>query len=240
MPAMSEAVCWALIPAAGTGSRMDADRPKPYLTINDKTIIEHALRPFCEHEAICGIVVVTAAADAYWPHLALAGHEKISRADGGQQRCHSVLNGLLALERQADKDDWVLVHDAARPCITPADIDRLIDTLTGHPVGGALGVPVTDTMKRTNAEREVIETVAREQLWHAMTPQMFRLGRLKAALQQAMDDNVIVTDEMQAMERLGMRPKLIACGRHNIKVTHAEDVALAAFYLRGKDSSPCV
>ena len=224
---------WAVIAAAGSGHRLGAEIPKQYLKIDDKPIIEYALRPFCDHAAIRGIVVVTAADDGHWPTLAIAAHEKIRRADGGEARCHSVLNGVHSLREQAEAkaDDWVLVHDAARPCLRSADIDGLIGALRDHPVGGGLAMPVRDTMKRTNAETEVTATVEREHLWHALTPQMFRLEKLDTALQSALDQGVLVTDETQAVELGGLKPKLVACGAHNIKVTRAEDLPLAEFYL---------
>ncbi|MGI9229078.1 MAG: 2-C-methyl-D-erythritol 4-phosphate cytidylyltransferase [Gammaproteobacteria bacterium] len=231
---MSGAAFWAVIPAAGIGSRVGAAVPKQYLTINDKAIIEYAIQPFCEHAAINGVVVVTAANDTHWQTLTVAGQAGIERTDGGKERCHSVLNGLHSLRQQAAADDWVLVHDAVRPCLRATDIDKLIQALDEHPVGGSLAMPVRDTMKRSNAKAEVTATVERQHLWHALTPQMFRLGKLEAALQAALDKGVSVTDETQAMELSGLTAKLVPCGAHNIKITRAEDLALAEFYLAGQ------
>ena len=226
------AACWAVIPAAGRGSRFGGRTPKQYLSIHGKTVLEHSLRPFCEHPAVKGVVVATAADDAYWPTLAVAGHARVRHVVGGKERCHSVLNGLRGLPEDAAEEDWVLAHDAARPCVRPADIDALLRELRAHPVGGALAMPVRDTMKRTNPQAEVTETVERELLWHALTPQMFRLGMLRTALQDALDNGRLATDETQAIELRGLRPKLVACGAHNIKITRAEDLPLAEFYLR--------
>ena len=223
---------WAVIPAAGIGRRMGADKPKQYLKLLNRTVIEHSLLPFCEHPQIKGIAVVVADDDEYWPTLALSGHAGIVRAPGGRERCHSVLNGLKRIAEFAGNDDWVLVHDAARPCVTAADIDQLIAGLRDHPVGGILAVPVRDTVKQAGQDHEIQATLARERLWRALTPQMFRLGPLQEAIALAVADNLIVTDEAQALEHRGYRPGIVQGGSHNIKVSLTEDLALAEFYLK--------
>ena len=223
---------WTVIPAAGIGRRMGADRPKQYLKLLDRTVIEHSLLPFCEHPLVKGIAVVVADEDQRWATLALSGHARIVRASGGSERCHSVLNGLNRLAEFADDADWVLVHDAARPCVTTVDIDRLIAGLREHPVGGILALPVTDTVKQAGAEHEIEQTLARERLWRALTPQMFRFGLLREAIAAAAGDGSLVTDEAQALERRGYRPAIVQGGSHNIKVSLAEDLALAEFYLK--------
>ena len=152
---------WAVIPAAGIGSRMQAEIPKQYLQINDKCILEYTLECFCSHTGIAGVVVVIAANDDHWHNLPVAAHAKVMTAAGGVERFNSVLNGLRHLQQRAAPDDWVLVHDAVRPCLHHDDIDRLMSELDEHPVGGLLALPVRDTMKRVNGAGEVIETVDR-------------------------------------------------------------------------------
>ena len=223
---------WAVIPAGGIGRRMGADRPKQYLKLLDRTVLEHSVLPFCEHPLIRGIVVVVADGDEFWPALAPARHPRVVTAPGGRERCHSVLNGLNRLAGSAADSDWVLVHDAARPCITITDIDSLIDGLRDHPVGGILALPVRDTVKQAGQGQEIELTLARERLWRALTPQMFRLRMLQEALTAAMADNLLVTDEAQALEHRGNRPLIVPGGAHNIKVSLPEDLALAEHYLR--------
>ena len=223
---------WAVIPAGGSGRRMGADKPKQYLRLLDRTVIEHSLLPFCEHPRVKGIAVVVADEDQRWATLALSDHARILRASGGRERCHSVLNGLERLAQFAADDDWALVHDAARPCVTTADIDRLIAGVGEHPVGGILALPVADTVKQAGAGREIELTLERERLWRALTPQMFRFGLLREALGAAVAADLPVTDEAQALERNGRRPGIVQGGAHNIKVSVAEDLALAEFYLK--------
>ena len=223
---------WAVIPAGGIGRRMGADRPKQYLKLLDRTVLEHSMLPFCEHPLIKGIVVVVADRDEFWPALATARHPRVVTAPGGRERCHSVLNGLKRLAGLADDGDWVLVHDAARPCITGTDIDCLIGGLGDHPAGGILAQPVRDTVKQVAQDHAIEATLERERLWRALTPQMFRLGVLREAISAAIEDDVLVTDEAQALERNGCRPAIVQGGSHNIKVSLDEDLALAEFYLK--------
>lgn len=222
---------WAVIPAAGTGSRMQSDIPKQYLQLHGKTVIEHTLQAFCENKNIKGIVVAISDNDNWWKHLAIASHPKIKTTQGGAERCHSVLNCLQFLAAEAAADDWVLVHDAARPCIDSNEIDRLISILMEHPVGGLLALPVRDTMKRAGRDNIVSDTVNREGLWHALTPQMFRLSSLTQALQSAIEQKLLVTDESQAMELMGQKPLLVEGQAGNIKITRQDDLALAELYL---------
>ena len=223
---------WAVIPAGGIGRRVGADRPKQYLKLLGRTVIEHSLQPFCDHPLIKGIVVVVADGDEFWPNLAPARHPRVLTAPGGKERCHSVLNGLNRVAECALDTDWVLVHDAARPCITKTDIDSLIDGLEDHPVGGILALPVRDTVKQTGRQHDIEATLDRERLWRALTPQMFRLGMLREAIAAAAAEQVLVTDEAQALERRGCRPGIVQGGSHNIKVSLMEDLALAEFYLK--------
>ena len=223
---------WAVIPAGGIGRRMGADRPKQYLELLDRTVLEHSVLPFCEHPLIKGTVVVVADGDEFWPALAPARHPRVVTAPGGRERCHSVLNGLNRLAGLAADSDWVLVHDAARPCVTITDIDSLIDGLRDHPVGGILALPVRDTVKQAGQQYEIEATLDRERLWRALTPQMFRLGVLREALAATMADNLLVTDEAQALEHRGHQPLIVPGRVHNIKVSLPEDLALAEHYLR--------
>ena len=178
--------CWAVIPAAGSGRRMGTEAPKQYLKLAGATVLEHSLKPFLDHPRIEGVVVVLAADDSSWETLACAGHSAIVRARGGKKRADSVLNGLEALSSRAHAADWVLVHDAARPCLAREDLDRLIGGLYDDSVGGLLAVPLGDTLKRSDAAAEVVVgTLARDGLWRAQTPQMFRYGILRRALSAA-------------------------------------------------------
>lgn len=224
---------WAVLPAAGVGRRMGSAIPKQYLELAGRTVIEHSLELFANHPQISGIVVALGPDDGYWGATAYAAHPKLIRAIGGGERCHSVLNALAALAGQAEDHDWVLVHDAARPCLRREDLDLLIECLLEDAIGGLLAIPVRDTMKRANNGGERIEqTVDRADLWHAYTPQMFRLGMLRHALEDALAARDLVTDDASAIERLGHAPRLIEGHADNIKITRAEDLPLAQFYLQ--------
>jgi len=223
---------WAIVPAAGVGRRMGSDIPKQYLPLNDRLVIEHTLQRLLDYPRIEKTLVALSPGDEWWPDTAYANHADVIAVDGGVERCHSVLNALNKLSESAEDGDWVLVHDAARPCLRSGDIDRLIEQLNDHPVGGILGMPVRDTMKRADAAGQIIDTVCREGLWHAFTPQMFRLRVLRKALSQAIEQGKPVTDEASAMELAGFVPKLVEGHPDNIKITRPEDLALAAFYLK--------
>ena len=229
---MSDIRYWVVIPAAGVGARMGVDKPKQYIDINGKTILEHTLNCFLQREDIEAIVVAVAAEDPYWATLSISNEKKIIKAPGGKERFESVLNGLKALSNTANDDDWVLVHDAARPCLNQIAIDRLINELAVHDVGGILGLPCRDTMKRANASNEIEATVDRENLWHAQTPQMFRFKKLLTALERIVKENTMVTDEAMAMELSGYKPMLIVGHPENIKITHKDDLQNAEMYLQ--------
>ena len=215
---------------------MQADRPKQYLALHGRTVLEHTLARFLDHPLISGVVVVLTDGDPYWQELAIS-HAKLVTAPGGKERCHSVMNALQVLRGQAADEDWVLVHDAARPCLRREDIDHLIHALSDHAVGGLLGQPVADTMKRTSADDAVIETVSREYLWRALTPQMFRLGELYEALESALNNHQLVTDESSAMELAGKAPKMVEGNGDNIKITRPQDLRLAELYLAEQQES---
>ncbi|MGO0706861.1 2-C-methyl-D-erythritol 4-phosphate cytidylyltransferase [Pseudomonas paracarnis] len=216
---------WAVIPAAGVGARMAADRPKQYLQLGGRTILEHSLGCFLDHPRLKGLVVSLAIDDPYWPTLACATDPRIQRADGGSERSGSVLNALLQLNALgASDDDWVLVHDAARPNLSRDDLDKLLAELADDPVGGLLAVPARDTLKRVDKHGRVVDTVDRSLIWQAYTPQMFRLGALHRALADSLVADAVITDEASAMEWSGQAPRLIEGRSDNIKVTLPEDL----------------
>lgn len=222
---------WVVIPAAGVGRRMQAKVPKQYLTINNKTILEHTLGLFSSHPKIAGLVLVLSPEDNIWATLDIDLHPNTTIVQGGKQRCHSVLNGLCALSNKACVDDWVLVHDAVRPCVNREDIDRLMDTLCGHEVGGLLGIPVRDTIKRVDKSYMLQETLACEGLWHALTPQMFRFDILLNALKNALSEDHLVKDEAQAIQLSDLQVRMVKGCPKNIKITDSHDLALAQLYL---------
>ncbi|RLM24254.1 2-C-methyl-D-erythritol 4-phosphate cytidylyltransferase [Brenneria alni] len=216
----------AVLPAAGNGSRMQSDRPKQYLTIGNKTILEHAIDALLSHPRIARAIVAISPDDAIFHSLPIAADPRVSVVIGGKQRADSVLAGL----RMIADAEWVLVHDAARPCLHLDDLERLLSITAHSDVGGILAAPVSDTMKRCTGT--VIEhTVDRSELWHALTPQLFPLALLKSCLQQALKDGATITDEASALEYCGYHPHIVSGRADNIKVTRPEDLALAEFYL---------
>jgi len=227
---------WAVIPAAGVGKRMGSKIPKQYLALAGKTVLEHTLNVFIDHPKIKGIVLAVTDNDPYWQDLSVnynqSGSKPVLIASGGQERCHSVLNALHCLSEQAPANVQVLVHDAARPCLLPEDIDNLIAQLSNHPSGGLLGLPMADTVKRCDADNNVLATVDRSGLWRALTPQMFSLNLLKQALSHAIENKALVTDEASAIELQGLKPKMIEGQPGNIKITHPGDLQLAETFFK--------
>jgi 2-C-methyl-D-erythritol 4-phosphate cytidylyltransferase len=222
---------WCIVPAAGSGRRFGSGIPKQYLPLAGKPMLESTLDRLAACREIAGLMVVLADGDAYWPDIAAVRGKPVQTATGASERSGSVLSGLRALPADVGVDDFVLVHDAARPCIAADDVAMLV--ARGIAAGGALlAAPVRDTLKRSNGERRAIATESREMLWRALTPQMFRRGELTYALEAAEADGVAVTDEAMAMERCGHRPLLVEGAEDNIKVTTAADLALAAYLLR--------
>ena len=229
---MSNVRYWPVLPAAGVGSRMKADRPKQYLSLQGRYLMDHTLERMLSYPLFERAVVVLSDEDPYWSASEFAGDARVIRAPGGSERCYSVLNGLAALEGVAQDEDWVVVHDVARPCLRHSDLDQLFHELQDP--GAILAVPTRDTMKRGrhSGEGSVIDhTVDRTQLWHALTPQVFRYGQLQQALTQCLDDGFEVTDEASAIEHCGQSPLLVEGRSDNIKVTRPEDLALAEFFL---------
>ena len=223
--------CHAVIPAAGIGQRMGETKPKQYLSILGCTLLEHSLRPLLACSALDKIVVVLQPDDPHVDALPLLRDERVLRAAGGSERSDSVLGGLAFLQSMASEDDWVLVHDAARPCLAAQDLERLLVTVIESGVGGLLAEPVRDTVKRADERGQVTGTLDRNGLWRAQTPQMFRLGQLRAALERARQESAAVTDEAMAMEQAGYPVQLVEGSPTNIKVTVPDDLALAQFHL---------
>ena len=219
----------AVVPAAGVGSRMKADRPKQYLQIHGKTILEHTVEKLLSHPQVSKIVVAVSDDDPYYPELPLNLNPQVIRVSGGTERADSVLSALDYITQQ-QLSDWVMVHDAARPCIQLSDIDKLISGAMTHDVGAILAAPVRDTMKR-GVQGQIEHTVDRVDLWHALTPQMFRSKPLRKVLSEALQQGVSITDEASAFEWKGLSPALIAGRSDNFKITQPEDLALAEFYL---------
>lgn len=227
---------WAVVPAAGIGSRMQADRPKQYLLLNNHPVIFHTLSRLVSHPKIEGVVIALSADDPYWPSLNLPTDWPVHTTLGGYERADSVSNALQFLQKLTNTNPWVLVHDAARPCIRHSDIDAMLQQLGDDPVGGILGVPLTETVKRVDANNHIEATVDRSGLWRAATPQMFRLMALSEALTQANQANINVTDEAGAMEFMGLNPKIVAGHADNIKITLPQDLALAALFLQQQEN----
>lgn len=227
-----------VIPAAGVGKRMRERMPKQYLPLHGRPVIQHTLDCFLHHPDISGLVVAISAEDEYWQDISIECDKPVYTVSGGTERCHSVRNALEFLSDKADSDDWVLVHDAARPCLRKEDIDKLIDTVSNESTGGLLAIPVRDTMKRADAAGRSLETVERAQLWHAQTPQMFHLDALLSALNVAIERGNLVTDEAAAIEQTGALPLLVEGHADNIKITHPEDLQLAAFFLEFQHGLP--
>ncbi len=220
---------WAVVPAAGVGKRMQADRPKQYLPLAGKTVLEQTLTRLFQADVFSAISVAISKEDPYWPELSCSTDEKIIIAPGGKERADSVLSALKSLREQASDDDWVLVHDAARPCLTCSDIHLLINTLKMDSVGGILALSSHDTLKKVEGVK-IMQTIDRSLIWKALTPQMFRYGMLKQALEQAIG-NPTITNEASALEMQGLHPKIVEGRPDNIKITRPEDLALAQFYM---------
>ncbi|WP_261815962.1 2-C-methyl-D-erythritol 4-phosphate cytidylyltransferase [Vibrio gallicus] len=220
----------AIVPAAGIGSRMQADRPKQYLLLQSKTILEHTVERLLSHPQIEQVVVAISATDDYFATTTLASNSRVIQVLGGKERSDSVLNALQYLHAQ-NYSGQVLVHDAARPNIDLGDISALIEAACQHPTGAILASRVKDTMKRSDGDSTIIETVSRVNLWHALTPQMFDAVALRLALHSAVDQNQVITDEASAMELIGEAPMIVEGRADNIKVTQPEDFSLMGFYL---------
>lgn len=224
---------FAIVPAAGSGTRMGAERPKQYLPLLGRPLIHHSLAVLCAAPEIDKVFVVLSVGDAEWARhdWSALGPKLVPLFCGGATRADSVLAGLRAISAEAAQSDWVLVHDAARPCLAAWHIDKLIRELAHDEVGGLLAVPVADTLKQADAQRRVQRTVPRDSLWQAQTPQMFRYVMLRRALESAHG----VTDEASAIEAAGLHPRLIEGDATNLKVTFPLDLHLAEWILQSRD-----
>ncbi len=221
----------AIIPAAGVGSRMEAGKAKQYLLLEGKTILQHSIELFLQHNEIARIIVAISPEDEEARQLPLYGHAKIQWVMGGKNRADSVLNALKAIEDT--HNTWVLVHDAARPCLRWQEVEKLLQV--ENPQGAILAIPVVDTLKKAFAQKNGIEkTVDRAQLWQAQTPQFFPAQALRDNLQKALKQGADITDEASAMEFCQATPELVLGRKSNLKITYPEDLALAEFYLREK------
>ncbi len=226
-----------IVPAAGVGKRMQANCPKQYLCINNKTILTHTVMKLLNHERISKVIISLGANDQYFSESELVNHPNIIRVEGGKERVDSVLNGLKVID---SKDyPWVLVHDAARPCIAHHDIDNLIEQCLESDCGGILAAPVRDTMKRGIGRTKITikQTVERAQLWHALTPQMYKTDELISAIEHALANGLSVTDEASAIEHANLPSLLVCASSENIKITHPDDLALAEFYINKQENN---
>lgn len=218
---------------------MKSSTPKQYLPLSGSSVIETTLTTLLKVQDLQGIVVVLDADDPYWEQTQFHDHPLIRIAHGGSERANSVLSGLDSLLEMATEDDWVMVHDAARPCVRIEDIIRLQWACELNPHGAILGMQVRDTMKIADQQQSIQSTAPRENLWHAFTPQMFPLGLLKSALEAALEAKQSITDEASAMERAGFHPQLVQGESDNLKITNPSDLALADFYLTRRGEREC-
>lgn len=223
---------WAVVPAAGRGSRFGAELPKQYLQLAGKAVIEHSLQALLNCTEVSEIVVALHPDDGLFAQLPLSSSPRISTVLGGEERCDSVLAALHQLQAGADEQDWVLVHDAARPCLSELELQALLKVRDEAGCGALLALPVVDTLKKAGVEQRVETTVDRSQLWRALTPQLFQLGQLRQALQHCLQQQLSVTDESSALELCGFSPRLIKGHPHNIKITYPQDLALAEMFLQ--------
>ena len=230
-PVQARGRVWAVVPAAGRGARFGGEVPKQYLEVAGAPLIAHTLRALCAHPGVEGVAVALAEGDERWPQWTALEGKPVVACVGGGERADSVLAGLAALPESVRADDFVLVHDAARPNLHGDDLSQLLERGRGDPVGAILAAPVRDTLKRAGDDAGIDGTESRDRLWRAFTPQLFRRLQLTRALEAARDEGVAVTDEAMAMERLGYRPLLIEGREDNLKVTTAADLALFEFLI---------
>ncbi len=226
---------WAIVPAAGLGQRFGADIPKQFHQLNGALVAQHTLSRLLSLPIIEAIVAPCDVSSGYWSKVAACNDSRVQLVPGGEQRAYSVLNGLAAIESKAEDNDWVLVHDMARPCITPTNIAQLIAELAEHRVGGILAAPVNDTLKRVAADKRITSTVNRAEYWAAQTPQMFRFGLLKKSIQSMLDSNQLPSDEAAAIEYSGLQPLVVEGRQDNIKITRREDLVIAEAIMKNQE-----
>ena len=223
----TDAPVWAVVPAAGIGSRMQQELPKQYLEFQGKTILEHCLDRLLAHPQVAGAVLVLRADDRHWESLNYAPNKPLFTTEGGAERQHSVYSGLTTLQYRCGNDVIALVHDAVRPLVSFRDLDRVIAAARNHTAGAILAAPVADTLKRDNGNGEIATTVDRTGLWRALTPQVFHLQPLLNGLRRILDAHGQATDEAAAVEAMGYTPALVAGDESNLKITRPDDLRLA-------------
>ncbi len=229
---------WVVVPAAGRGVRAGEGLPKQYRPLAGRPLMQWTLQRLLGHGAISGVMVALAAEDRHWPGWSMFSGKPVRTCLGGDDRAASVLAGLHALASEVSADDFVLVHDAARPCLSNIELDALLTRGSEHPVGALLALPVSDTLKQGNAGGDSIGSLPRDNAWRALTPQMFRRGELIAAIKSGQAAGAALTDEASAFERLGRYPLLVAGDPRNLKVTTAGDFVLAEAILAMADDLP--
>lgn len=224
---------WAVIPVAGSGSRFSSQQLKQYMLIDDKTVLEHTLNAITQLP-LSAYVLAKSAHDQQLEQLNLPSAQLARYCLGGAERVHSVLNGLYYLKQQcqADDNDWVMVHDAARPCIKKQQLFALYQQAVKTGKSAILAIPVRDTLKKSDTSQKIVQTVNREQMWQAQTPQIARLGVLIAAIEQALANDIAITDEASALEYIGEEVHLVVGRADNLKITYPEDLELARLILQ--------
>ena len=230
---------WAIVPASGVGHRMQGQKPKQYLPLDGKTIIEHTLDKLLSFDGIDGVVLVLRPDDRDWQTINYQSEKPLITTSGGELRQHSVFNGLLKLLEQKFDDPYAMVHDAVRPLVCHADLRKLIEAAIDHSAGALLALPITDTLKHQDQDSNIDRTVPRAGLWRAFTPQLFKAKLLHRALEQVIGNDREVTDDASAIESLGLRPRLVECNAENIKITWPEDLSLATQILRRQQEENC-
>ena len=218
---------WAIVPASGIGQRMQSDRPKQYLSFCHKTVIEHTLDRLLSCDQVCGAVIVLRTDDEYWEKLQYLADKPLYVTEGGAERQDSVINGLLKLHKVNKESCYAMVHDAVRPLVKTRDLSSLIKAVNQNKTGAILASPIADTLKRAGKSGCIIETVDRNGLWRAFTPQLFESKLLLNALQKAKENNQEMTDDAAAIEAIGYQPELVECSPDNIKITRTGDLLLA-------------
>jgi 2-C-methyl-D-erythritol 4-phosphate cytidylyltransferase len=227
---------WAILPAAGAGKRFSTHKPKQFFELNGQLVAEHSLRRLRAVPQIETIIIPCDIDYTMWSQVPSLQQSNVKQVKGGEQRAHSVLNGLLSLDQVASDTDWVLVHDIARPCITFTDINKLINAVENHPAGGILTASVNETLKKVSSDQQIEATVDRAQYLRAQTPQIFKFSLLKTAIENCLKAGITPTDEAFAIEYAGL-PVLAVEGRQdNIKITRQEDLAIASAILNSQES----
>ena len=234
---MSKPDVWVVIPAAGVGKRMQANVAKQYLNINNQTVLQHTVEQFINLAFVKGILVAVSEHDDTFTTLSFSNKNKVQHCIGGQERFETVLNTLDYFQSTIAPHEWVMVHDAARPCVTQQDIEKLYQECKNHEVGGILATPVKDTLKQSLADQTIAKTVDRDKMWHAFTPQMFRYQNLVNAIENSIMDGLLITDDASAFENLNLHPKLVEGREDNIKITRPSDLDYATWLITQRQNN---